>query len=114
MFKVYKALKQQVLQKIEYLWKRITQRHKSVHLALEVKTSFGNSTPTMALVHNPVHKNLDFPLLAVNSIARREERRNLHTTVIKQSLSDYAQQDWPNMTKWSTSRHAKDSSGNDS
>jgi hypothetical protein len=33
------------------------------------------------------------PLLAINGITGREGRGNLHTTVIKQSLSDYAQQD---------------------
>jgi hypothetical protein len=30
---------------------------------------------------------------------KREGERNPHTTVIKQSLSDYDQQDWPIMTK---------------
>jgi hypothetical protein len=38
-------------------------------------------------------QSLDFPLMVVNGITGREGRRNLHTTVIKQSLSDYAQQD---------------------
>jgi hypothetical protein len=44
----------------------------------------------------------------------RERERNLHTTVIKESLSNYAQQDWPDVTKRSTSRHVKASSGKDS
>jgi hypothetical protein len=53
-------------------------------------------------------QSLDFPLMVVNGIAEREETR-----VINQSLSDYAQQDWPIMTKRSTSRPAKASSGKD-
>jgi hypothetical protein len=32
-------------------------------------------------------------------LRKREKRRNLHTKVTKQSLSDYAQQDRPIMTK---------------
>jgi hypothetical protein len=44
----------------------------------------------------------------------RERERNLHTTVIKESLSNYAQQDWPDVAKRSTSRHVKASSGKDS
>jgi hypothetical protein len=44
-------------------------------------------------------QNLYFPLMAVNGITGREEKRNLHTTVIDKSLSDYVQQDWPVMTK---------------
>jgi hypothetical protein len=59
-------------------------------------------------------QSLDFPLMAVNSIAERGRDRDLHTKVIKQSLSDYAQQDRPNITKQSTSRHAKESSEKDS
>jgi hypothetical protein len=59
-------------------------------------------------------QSLDFPLKVINDIAGREGRRNLHTIVIKQSLSNYTQQDWPDMTKWSTSRHAKASNGKDS
>jgi hypothetical protein len=34
-----------------------------------------------------------------------------HKKITKQSLSDYAKQDWPDMIKKSTSRHAKASSG---
>jgi hypothetical protein len=38
-------------------------------------------------------RSLDFPLRAINGIARREKWRNMHTKVIKKSLSDYAQED---------------------
>jgi hypothetical protein len=38
-------------------------------------------------------QSLDFPLKVINDIAGREGRRNLHTIVIKQSLSNYTQQD---------------------
>jgi hypothetical protein len=48
-----------------------------------VKTFFGNSTPATdnSMEYSP--QSLDFPLVAVNSIARRERERerNLHTTV---------------------------------
>jgi primosomal protein N'' len=43
-FRDYKIEKQKMPQKIEHLWKRTTQCHKSIHLALEVKTFFGNAT----------------------------------------------------------------------
>jgi hypothetical protein len=41
---------------------------KGIHLALEVKISFGNSTPTMVSVRNPVLRNLKFPLTVVIDI----------------------------------------------
>jgi hypothetical protein len=67
---------------------------KDIHLALEVKTSFGNSTPTMG---SSTESNTWKPGLPTDSRQRlsrkREKRRNLHTKVTKQSLSDYAQQD---------------------
>jgi hypothetical protein len=74
-----------MLQKIEHLRKHnilaevYNQRHKSNHLALEVKTFFGNSTPTTG----SSTQSLDFPLTAVISIAEREResKRNLRTTV---------------------------------
>jgi hypothetical protein len=60
---------------------------------VDVKTFFGNSTPAMWSSTKSSTQSLDFPLMAMNGIGEREERRNLHTTVIKQNLSDYAQQD---------------------
>jgi hypothetical protein len=79
-----------------------------------VKTFFGNSTPATGFSMESSTQSLDFPLMAVNGITGRGSGRNLHTRVIKQSLSDYTQQDWPDITKRSTSRHAKALSGKDS
>jgi hypothetical protein len=44
---------------------------------------------------------------------KREEKQPAHEKVTKQCLSDYAQEDWPDMTKQLTSRHDKASSGKD-
>jgi hypothetical protein len=67
---------------------------KGIHLALEVKTSFGNSSLRQASVQNPAHRSLDFPLTTINGFTERERRAEICTQkVIKQSLSDYAQQD---------------------
>jgi hypothetical protein len=46
-----------------------------------VKTFFGNSTPATGSSTESSTHSLDFPLMTVNGIAGREERRNLHTTV---------------------------------
>jgi hypothetical protein len=52
---------------------------KGIHLALEVKTSFGNSTPVMGFSINPVHRSLDFPLTVINGFTeRREEEEPAH------------------------------------
>jgi hypothetical protein len=65
---------------------------KGIHLTLEVKTSFSNSTSATASVQNPAHRSLDFPLTNVNGFAgRREGEEHAHKKIIKQSLSDYAQ-----------------------
>jgi hypothetical protein len=82
-----------MLQKIGHLWKHITRRHQSIHLALEVKTFFSNSTLVTVPSTESNTQSLDFPRMAINGITRRDERRNLHTIVIKQSLSDYTHQD---------------------
>jgi hypothetical protein len=92
LFKVYKALKKQVLKKIEHLRRSTTQWHKSIHLTLEVKTFFSNFTPTTGFSTEPSTQSLDFALMVINGITGREERSNLHTTVIKQSLSNYTKQ----------------------
>jgi hypothetical protein len=52
---------------------------KGIHLALEVETSFGNSTPMRVLARNPAVESLDFPLIAVIDITERERKRNMHT-----------------------------------
>jgi hypothetical protein len=59
---------------------------KDIHLALEIKTSFDNSTPTTTPVQNPALKSLDFPLTAVNGLAGKEKRRNMHTKSYKAKL----------------------------
>jgi hypothetical protein len=52
---------------------------KDIHLTVKVKTSFGYSTPTTALVRNPTHRSLDFTLTAINGITgRREEEEPAH------------------------------------
>jgi hypothetical protein len=56
-------------------------------------------------------RSMDFPLLVILGIVGREGERLPTKKVMKQSLSNYAQQDWSDMTKPSTSRHAKASSG---
>jgi hypothetical protein len=48
---------------------------KGIHLTLEVKTFFGNSTPAMGSSMNPAHRSMDFPLTAINGITRREGRK---------------------------------------
>jgi hypothetical protein len=46
---------------------------KGIHLALEVKTTLGNSTPATGFNTEPSHRSLDFPLTAVNGFTRRRE-----------------------------------------
>jgi hypothetical protein len=114
MFKDCKIRERKMLQKIEHLWKRKhfcesdTRWCKGIHLALEVKTLFGDSTPVTGSSTESSTQSLDFPLMDINSIAGRGgEIETCTQRVTKQSMSDYAQQDWPDMTQRSTSRHAK-------
>jgi hypothetical protein len=52
------------------------------HPALEVKTFFSNSTPATGSSMESSTQSLDFSLMAINSITRRErERENLHKIV---------------------------------
>jgi hypothetical protein len=46
-----------------------------------MKIFFDNSTPATGSNTESSTQSLDFPLTVVNSIIRREERRNLHTIV---------------------------------
>jgi hypothetical protein len=65
---------------------------KDIHLTLEVKTSFGNSTPATGFSTGSSTQKPELPTDSRQRLNRkREKRRNLHTEVIKQSLSDYAQ-----------------------
>jgi hypothetical protein len=84
--------KQKILQKIEHLQKHTTRRHKSIRLALEVKTFFSDSTHAMGSNMESSTQSLDFPLTAIHDIARREKGET-YTQQLKKSLSDYAQQD---------------------
>jgi hypothetical protein len=61
-----------------YLQKRLTQWCKSIHLALEVKTFFGNSTTAMGPSIDPALRSMDFPWTAVISNTERERRSSLH------------------------------------
>jgi hypothetical protein len=66
---------------VTFKQKRTTRHHKSIHLALDVKTFFGNSTPMTGSSMESSTQSLDFPLMIVNGIAKREEGRDLHTTL---------------------------------
>jgi hypothetical protein len=72
---------------------------KGIHLALEVKTSFGNSTPVIGSSTESNSQKPGAPISSRHQHHRKEEKENLHTKVTKQSLSDYAQQDWLDMTR---------------
>jgi hypothetical protein len=64
-----------------------------------VKPFFNNSTPVMGSSTESNTQSLEFPLMAVIGIAGREREREKEreretcTQQLKQSLSDYAQQD---------------------
>jgi hypothetical protein len=75
------------------LWKHLTGRHKSIHLTLDVKTFFENSTPTMGPVWNPTCRSPDFLMTDIIGITERKRRRTCTQKVAKQSMSDYAQED---------------------
>jgi hypothetical protein len=62
---------------------------KGIHLALEVKTSFGNSTPVMGSSTESSTYKPGLPLTAVISIVEKK-RTTCTQKVTKQSLSDYA------------------------
>jgi hypothetical protein len=64
-----------MLQKIEHLWKCITQRHKSIHLTLEVETFLDNSTPAMGSSIEFRTQSLYFPLMVVNGITGGEGKK---------------------------------------
>jgi hypothetical protein len=65
---------------------------KAIHLALEVNTSFGNSTHVTG---SSTESSSQKPRVPTNNHHwhLRKEEENLYTNVTKQSLSDYAQQD---------------------
>jgi hypothetical protein len=65
---------------------------KGIHLTLEVKTSFGNSTPTIGSYTESSTKKPELPLTAVIGFIGRDKRGTCTQKVTKQSLSDYAQQ----------------------
>jgi hypothetical protein len=72
---------------------------KDIHLALEVNTSFDNSTPATASSTESSTYKPGLPLTAVIGIAGKKRRRTCTQKVTRQSLSDYAQQDRPVVTK---------------
>jgi hypothetical protein len=74
---------------------------KGIYLTLEVKTSFGNSMPALGFSTESSRQKPGLPLTAIIGIARTKRMRTCTQKVTKQSLSDYAQQDWPIMTKQS-------------
>jgi hypothetical protein len=59
-----------------------------------VKTFFGNFTPVIGSSMKSSTQSLDFPLTVINGIIGRErEKKKTYTQQLKQSLSDYAQED---------------------
>jgi hypothetical protein len=66
---------------------------KGIHLALEVKTSFDNSTPATGSSTKSSTWKPRLPLIAVIGIAGKKRKRTYTQKVTKQRLSDYAQQD---------------------
>jgi hypothetical protein len=72
---------------------------KGIHLALEVNTSFDNSMPTTG---SSMESSSQKPRVPINSHhwhRGKMRRRTCTQKFTKQSLSDYAQQDWPVVTK---------------
>jgi hypothetical protein len=61
-----------------------------IHLTLEVKTSFGNSTPTTSSSTESSTYKARLPLTAIIGIAGKKRRRTCTQKVTKQSLSAYA------------------------
>jgi hypothetical protein len=66
---------------------------KGIHLALEVKTFFDNSTPVTGSSMKSNSQSLNFLLMAINDIAKRGRERSPTHNSYKKSLSDYAYQD---------------------
>jgi hypothetical protein len=73
---------------------------KGIHLALEVKTSFGNSTPVKGFRTEPSTWKPRLPTDSSRRLHRKKRRGGTcKQKVTKQSLSNYAQQDWPVVAK---------------
>jgi hypothetical protein len=73
-FKVYKTLKQKVLQKIEHICGSVHLDDKGIHLALEVKTFLSNSTPTMGPSMESSHQKSRPPTDSSHWHHRKRER----------------------------------------
>jgi hypothetical protein len=59
---------------------------KGIHLALEVKTSFGNSTPMTSSNTESSSQKLGVPTDNRHRHRRKEEKKNLHTKCYKAKL----------------------------
>jgi hypothetical protein len=59
---------------------------KGIHLALEVKTSFGNSTPVMSSSTESSTYKPGLPTDSHHQHHRKEEKENLHTKSYKAKL----------------------------
>jgi hypothetical protein len=59
---------------------------KGIHLALEVKTSFGNSMPTMSSSTESSSQKLRVPIDSHQQHCWKEEKENLHTKSYKVKL----------------------------
>jgi hypothetical protein len=76
-----------------FSWKRPLDGYKDIHLALDVKTFLSNLHLRWVLVWSPTLRCLDFSLITVIGIARKERGINYTQEINNQSLSDYTQQD---------------------
>jgi hypothetical protein len=74
---------------------------KGIHRALEVKTSFGKSTPTTGSSTESSSQKPGVPTDNHHQHHQKEEKENYTHKITKESLSDYAQQNWPIVTKQS-------------
>jgi hypothetical protein len=100
-----------VLQKIEHVCGSVSlddQGHSPNPRGEDLLRQFYAS---VGLQYGIQHLEVGLLLTYIIDVARKKMRRACTQNVTKQSLSDYAQQDWPVMTKRSASRHAKASSG---
>jgi hypothetical protein len=78
--------KQKVLQKIEHVCEAFHSMIKGIHLTVELKTSFGNSTPATG---SSTESNSQKPRVPTDNHHRhhqKEEKENIHTKSYKAKL----------------------------
>jgi hypothetical protein len=70
--------------------KHLTRHRKSIHLTLEVKIFFNNSTPAIVPAQNSAFRKSGLAMRPSSASPEEREGETCTQTVIKQSLSDYA------------------------